>query len=489
MADLFDAAADKAMRAAAPLADRVRPAALDGFIGQAHLIGPGTALRRAIEEDRVPSAIFYGAPGTGKTTLARIIAHATGAEFEELSAVQVGKADVTAVIGRARERLGAHGRRTILFLDEIHRFNKAQQDALLPVVESGLITLIGATTENPYFEINSALLSRCALFEFLPHTPADLTLLVERGAADLQAELGDGTAGAIARGGRRRRARGAGDPRAGDVDGALAGVPVGLDEVAEAAIKRPVRFDRDGDVHFDVASAFIKSMRGSDPDAAIYWLAVMIAGGEDPKFIARRVIIFASEDVGNADPRALELAIAAARAVEFVGLPEARINLAQAVAYVALAPKSNAAITAIDAALAEVRRSGNLTPPAVDPRRPLSGRPAARPRQRLRLPAQPRRLRADAAVPAGRARRPPLLRADGERLRGAPDGAARRPPAPARGGLRPLEMRFPSAEQTSSTASCAERFCTSRIGFTSTTCSEPIIADSDTISIIRCASR
>jgi putative ATPase len=364
MADLFDAAASDAVRAAAPLADRVRPAALDGFIGQAHLIGPGTALRRAIEEDRVPSSIFYGAPGTGKTTLARIIAHVTGAEFEELSAVQVGKADVTAVIGRARERLGAHGRRTILFLDEIHRFNKAQQDALLPVVESGLITLIGATTENPYFEINSALLSRCALFEFLPHTPADLTLLVERGAADLHAELGEGMAGAIA------------EAAGGDARAALAilelatstarsrGVPVGPDEVAEAAIKRPVRFDRDGDVHFDVASAFIKSMRGSDPDAAIYWLAVMIAGGEDPKFIARRVIIFASEDVGNADPRALEVAVAAARAVEFVGLPEARINLAQAVAYVALAPKSNAAISAIDAALAEVRRSGNLTPPA-----------------------------------------------------------------------------------------------------------------------------
>jgi putative ATPase len=364
MADLFDAAASDAVRAAAPLADRVRPAALDGFIGQAHLIGPGTALRRAIEEDRVPSSIFYGAPGTGKTTLARIIAHVTGAEFEELSAVQVGKADVTAVIGRARERLGAHGRRTILFLDEIHRFNKAQQDALLPVVESGLITLIGATTENPYFEINSALLSRCALFEFLPHTPADLTLLVERGAADLHAELGEGMAGAIA------------EAAGGDARAALAilelatstarsrGIPVGPDEVAEAAIKRPVRFDRDGDVHFDVASAFIKSMRGSDPDAAIYWLAVMIAGGEDPKFIARRVIIFASEDVGNADPRALEVAVAAARAVEFVGLPEARINLAQAVAYVALAPKSNAAISAIDAALAEVRRSGNLTPPA-----------------------------------------------------------------------------------------------------------------------------
>ncbi len=235
---------------------------------------------------------------------------------------------------------------------------------LLPVVESGLITLIGATTENPYFEINSALLSRCALFEFVPHSPDDLTQLVERGAADLHAALADGMAAAIA------------EASGGDGRAALAmlelawstaksrGVPVGPDEVTEAAMKRPVRFDRDGDVHFDVASAFIKSMRGSDPDAAIYWLAVMIAGGEDPKFIARRVIVFASEDVGNADPRALEMAIAAARAVEFVGLPEARINLAQAVAYVALAPKSNASIRAIDAALAEVRRSGNLTPPS-----------------------------------------------------------------------------------------------------------------------------
>jgi putative ATPase len=363
VADLFDAAADRATHLAAPLAERIRPALLDGFVGQEHVIGPGTALRRAITEDRVPSAIFHGPPGTGKTTLARIVARATGAAFEELSAVQVGKADVTAVLTRARERLGAHGRRTILFLDEIHRFNKAQQDALLPAVESGLITLIGATTENPYFEINSALLSRCALFEFTAHETAATEQLVRRGADDLGADLEEGMAAALA-------AAAGGDGRAALAMLELAhatarsrGTAIGPEEVAEAAVKRPVRFDR-GDVHFDVASAFIKSMRGSDPDAAIYWLAVMIAGGEDPKFIARRMVIFASEDIGNADPRAIELAIACARAVEFVGLPEARINLAQGVTYLALAPKSNAAIRAIDDALAEVRRTGNLPPPA-----------------------------------------------------------------------------------------------------------------------------
>jgi putative ATPase len=364
MSDLFDAAGEERARQFAPLADRVRPSALDGFVGQPNLVAPGAALRRAIEEDRVPSAIFYGPPGTGKTTLARIVAHATGSAFEELSAVRAGKAEVTAVIERARERLGAHDTRTMLFLDEIHRFNKVQQDALLPAVESGLVTLIGATTENPYFELNAALLSRCAVFEFVALDEAALRRVVARGAAELAVEVSDEVCGLVAQ-------SAGGDARAALAILALAaetarsrGAAISQREVADAAEKRPVRFDRDGDVHYDTASAFIKSMRGSDPDAAIYWLAVMLVGGEDPRFIARRMVIFASEDVGNADPRALEVAVAVSRAVELVGLPEARINLAQGVTYLALAPKSNASYTAVDAAIALVRETGTKPPPA-----------------------------------------------------------------------------------------------------------------------------
>jgi putative ATPase len=267
------------------------------------------------------------------------------------------------VLGEAKDRLGSIGRRTILFLDEIHRFSKSQQDALLPSVESGLITLIGATTENPYFEVNSALLSRCQLFELQPLAPADLLRVVERGASAIGADLAADTGEAIvsAAGGDARNALNILEAAAADA--AASGRPLAPAHVEEAARKRPLLYDKGGDAHYDVVSAFIKSMRGSDVDASIYWLATMIAGGEDPKFIARRIIIFASEDVGNADPRALEVAVAAARAVEFVGLPEARINLSQAVAYMAAAPKSNAAIKAVDAALEEVRAGGTRRPP------------------------------------------------------------------------------------------------------------------------------
>ena len=361
MADLFaDAAAERA-RDSAPLAMRLRPTSLDEFVGQEHVLGEGSALRRAIEEDRVGSAIFFGPPGSGKTTLARIVAATTGAEFEELSAVSASVADVRGVLARARERLGAHGHRTILFLDEIHRFNKAQQDALLPAVEEGLVTLIGATTENPYFEVNSALLSRVQLYELAPLEIVQLERVIARGEAALGITLSHNLRTLVAR-------RAGGDARNAlnilEAAAATAGdEPVSEEMVEDAARKRPLLYDKGGDAHYDFTSAFIKSMRGSDPDAAVYYLASMLEGGEDARFIARRMVILASEDVGNADPQALVVAVAAAQAVEHVGLPEAQLNLAQAAIYLALAPKSNAVTVALGEARKDVREIGNVRPP------------------------------------------------------------------------------------------------------------------------------
>jgi putative ATPase len=365
VSDLFADAARERGSETAPLAQRLRPRTLDELVGQTHVLGEGSALRLAIEQDRPPSMILYGPPGVGKTTLARIVAETTGAEFEELSAVAARVDDVRGVIARARDRLGGNGRRTILFLDEIHRFNKAQQDALLPAVEEGLVTLIGATTENPYFEVNSALLSRCAVYQLESLEEDELVEVTRRGAAAIGAELPDEVAAAIA-------LRAGGDARAALNTIELAwqtaqaeGVPLAERHVADAARKRPLRYDKGADQHYDFVSAFIKSMRGSDPDAAVYYLAAMLEGGEDPRFIARRMVILASEDVGNADPNALVVAVAAAHALEHVGLPEAQLNLAQAAIYLAEAPKSNASALAIWEARADVRKRGNLRPPAM----------------------------------------------------------------------------------------------------------------------------
>jgi putative ATPase len=363
MADLFSDAARERVAEIAPLAQRMRPRSLEDFVGQTHVLGEGSALRLAIEQDRMASAIFYGPPGSGKTTLARIIAQMTGAEFEELSAVSATVAQVREVLARARERLGSTGRRTILFLDEIHRFNKAQQDALLPAVEDGLVTLIGATTENPYFEVNSALLSRTQVYELEPLSHDELAVVTRRGADELGISLSAELVDRIATraGGDARSALNVIELAAQTAE--AAGEDVSAAHIDDAARKRPLSYDKEGDKHYDFISAFIKSMRGSDPDASVYYLAAMLESGEDARYIARRMIVLASEDIGNADPRALLVAVAAAQAVEHVGLPEASLNLAQAAIYLARAPKSNASYLALKRASADVRELGTLTPP------------------------------------------------------------------------------------------------------------------------------
>ena len=344
MNDLFSHAGQQEARSRAPLAERMRPRRLEDFVGQEHLTGPGHFLRKAIESDRVPSLILWGPPGTGKTTLAHVIAHTTGQAFESLSAVLAGVKDLREVVARAKDRLGMQGRPTLLFLDEIHRFNKAQQDALLPHVESGTLTLIGATTENPSFEVNAALLSRCRVVT-LRGLEEDAVLELLRRALtsprglEGKVEATDEALITLARasGGDGRRAL-----TALEVASTLADGAISVEDVREALQQRTLLYDRGGDEHYGVISAFIKSLRGSDPDAALYWMSRMLEAGEDPLFVVRRMVIFASEDVGNAEPQALPLAIAAMQAVRTLGMPEAALPMAQAVTFLALAPKSNA---------------------------------------------------------------------------------------------------------------------------------------------------
>lgn len=351
MADLFSAAAAQRLQASAPLAARLRPRSIDDVVGQEHLVGPGKSLRLLVEQDRLTSAIFWGPPGTGKTTLALAIAGSTARAFDQLSAVTAGVKDVRGIIEQARHRLGERGQGTILFLDEIHRFSKSQQDALLPAVEDGTLTLIGATTENPFFEVNPPLRSRSTLFRLEPLDGSALRQLVLRGLEAEGTSAADDAVDLLVE-------RSGGDGRqiltSLEVACVLAHPGAVSLEHAEAALgTSALRYGRDD--HYDVISAFIKSMRGSDADAAVYWLARMLEAGEDARFIARRIVIFASEDVGMADPTALQVAVAAAHAVEHVGLPEAQLNLAQAVIHMATAPKSNSVTVAIGEARSAIR--------------------------------------------------------------------------------------------------------------------------------------
>src|SRR4051794_10028365 len=346
-----------------PLPVRMRPASLDELVGQEHVLGPGSALRKAIEEGRPHSMILYGPPGTGKTTIARMLAQRANAAFEELSAVQAGSKEVRELLKRADERLRGTGEPTVFFLDEIHRFNKAQQDALLPAVEEGLVTLVGATTENPYFEVNSALLSRSRIYELRALSQDDVRALLERalrdelGGAEVDADALDFLA--VRSGGDARTALSALELAVEVADG-----PVTLAIAEDALQRKAVLYDKGGDKHYDLISAWIKSTRGSDPDASLLYLAAMIEGGEDARFIARRMVVLASEDIGNADPRALEVAVNTAHAVEHVGMPEVAINLAQAAVYLALAPKSNASYKGLRRAQEWVRENGPVLPPA-----------------------------------------------------------------------------------------------------------------------------
>ena len=369
--DLFEYMRQQNMKDESPLASRLRPTTLDEVVGQQHIVGKDKLLYSAIKADKLSSIIFYGPPGTGKTTLAKVIANTTSAEFMQINATSAGKKDMEEVVAAAKNNQGMYGKKTILFIDEIHRFNKGQQDYLLPFVEDGTIILIGATTENPYFEVNPALLSRSVIFELKKLSTEDIrTLLLravndtEKGMGSYHAQMDDDALEFLA------------DMANGDARAALTAIELGilttdrsedgiihitLDVASECIQKRVINYDKTGDNHYDTISAFIKSMRGSDPDAAVYYLARMLYAGEDVKFIARRIMILASEDIGNADPQALQVAVAAAQAVERLGMPEARIVLAQAVTYMASAPKSNSAINAIDKAMRVVQET--KTPP------------------------------------------------------------------------------------------------------------------------------